>query len=357
MKSLLPILVLIPCVALSAQAQVASSWPSTPPAGSSAARVSQRPFVASERGPYHTRWVSAQPRTNSAGRVFFRTNSFIELGAGINRQVGNQWVASTPRIEPAPSGAVASGAGHQVRFSSDLNTQGAIQVTGPDGRIIRSQLVGLSYFDTSTGSNVLIAVTKSCQGVILPSKKAAFYADALSGVKADVTYRYSASGADQDVTIRQQLPAPEEWGLISQSTELQIITEYLDIPTSVRAAADDDAIEFGAMHFAPGRAFALQPTAGQTPVTLKVRRHSQPEQAAGLAAKGQGTSHAAVSSAPRSRRTQCTHAAGQNQRKRGGLRVRLGSHTDRRRQRRFLHLPEWQHVSAERPLHRHQCHV
>jgi hypothetical protein len=90
-----------------------------------------------------------------------RTNAFVELGTGINRRVGNEWVASTPAIEPAPGGALGSGGRHQVRFSSDLNTQGAIQLTGPDGRRIRSQILGLIYYDAASGTNVLIAATKS----------------------------------------------------------------------------------------------------------------------------------------------------------------------------------------------------
>jgi hypothetical protein len=268
MKTPVPILVLLAWATLPSPAQPQQSGATLPPAGPSGSARPKPAFAASERGAGYTRWTSVQCRTNAAGRILTRTTAFVELGAGINRWDGNQWVASAPEINAAPGGALGSGAGHQVRFASDLNTQGAVQVTGPDGRTIRSHIIGLSYFDSATGSNVVIALTKSCQGVILPSKKAALYADAFNGVKADVTYRYSASGVDQDVTLRQQLPAPEEWGLSSQSTELQIITEYLDIPTSVRAGAAEDDIEFGAMHFAPGRAFALEPAAGQTPMML-----------------------------------------------------------------------------------------
>ena len=273
MKTLFPILVLVSCATHSAQAQFNLPSAAAPPTPTSAATAPQRAFAASERGPYHTRWTSVQCRTNAAGRVFTRTNSFVELGAGINRLLDNQWAASTPRIEPAPGGAVGSGARHRVQFSSDLNTRGATQVTGPDGRTIRSHIIGLSYYDASTGTNVLIAVTKSCQGVILPSKKAALYPDAFTGVKADITYRYSASGLEQDVTLRAQLPAPEDYGLSSQTTELEILTEYLDTPTSYRAGAAEDQVEFGAMHFAPGRAFALEPPPGQTPMAVNVNRH------------------------------------------------------------------------------------
>jgi len=34
---------------------------------------------------------------------------------------------------------------------------GAVVLTGPDGRTIRSQILGLSYYDAASGTNVLIA--------------------------------------------------------------------------------------------------------------------------------------------------------------------------------------------------------
>jgi hypothetical protein len=144
-----------------------------------------------------------------------RTNSFVELGAGLNRWVGNQWVASMPEIQPAPSGALGSNARHQVWFASDLSTQGAVVLTGPDGRTIRSQILGLSYYDAASGTNVLIATTKSCQGQILPSKRQVLYTNAFSGVYADIRYTYTAAGLEQDVLLGQQLPAPENYGLNS----------------------------------------------------------------------------------------------------------------------------------------------
>ena len=209
MKTRLAILALFPCAMLSAPAQVQQSRAATPPAPALTATAPQGAFAPTERGGYHTRWTRVESETNSAGRVFTCTNSIVELGAGLNRQAGTQWVASTPEIEPAPGGARGSQARHQVQFSSNLKTRGAVEITGPDGRKIRSQLIGLIYYDTASSNSVVIAETKSSLGQILPSKTQVLYADGFAGVKADVRYTYTAAGLEQDVILREQLPAPE----------------------------------------------------------------------------------------------------------------------------------------------------
>ena len=269
MKTVLPTLLLLSWATLSAQAQFIPSGATARLPGSSPGTGPRPAFAAAERGAQYTRWISVQSRTNSSGRVLVRTNSFVELGAGINRLVGNQWVASRPLIEPVPGGAKGSQARHQVRFGNDLNTQGAIELTGPDGRRIRSHVLGLAYYDTSTGTNVLIAVTKSCQGRILSSQKQVVYADGFDGAVADVRYTYTGSGLEQDVIIRAQLPAPEAYGLNSGTTELQILTEYLDTPTRHRPGAADDEIEFGSMRMGRGHASPMGQPAGY----LRVATH------------------------------------------------------------------------------------
>jgi hypothetical protein len=273
MKHLFPGFALLSCAILSVQTQLQPLRAATAPALPQSATAPKRAFVPSERGPYYTRWISVDSKTNSAGRVLLRTNSFVELGAGLNRWVGSQWVASMPQIQPAPGGALGSNARHQVWFASDLNTQGAVALTGPDGRSIRSQILGLSYYDAANGTNVLIATTKSCQGQILPSQRQVLYTNAFAGVRADVCYSYTAAGLEQDVIVGQQLPAPEAYGLNSQTSELEILTEYLDVPTRCVPGVSEDVIEFGAMHFARGRAFPSQQPQGRMPIKLQVSRH------------------------------------------------------------------------------------
>ena len=262
MKTRLPILVLCSCTMLSAQAQFQQSGAAALPTLSSSVPPTKGAFAPTERGPYHTRWTWVEYMTNSAGKVFPHTNSFMELGAGINRQVGNQWVASAPEIEPATGGANGSNARHQVQFASDLKTRGGIGVTGPDGRKIRSHLIGLIYYDTASSNTVLIAETKSCQGQILPSKHQVLYADGFTGVKADVRYGYTVAGVEQDVILREQLPAPEAYGMDPKTTELEVLTEYLDAPTRHTASVSGDEIEFGSMHLAKGHTFSLGQTNG-----------------------------------------------------------------------------------------------
>src|ERR1051325_7536396 len=56
---------------------------------------------------------------------------------------------SSERIEPRPGGAVARFGQHKVVFANNLNTVGAISVVTSDCKLLRSNVLGLSYYDTS----------------------------------------------------------------------------------------------------------------------------------------------------------------------------------------------------------------
>ena len=53
-----------------------------------------------------------------------------------------------------PDGAQAANSGHQVAFLGNINAQGSVHVTTPEGKHLRSNLLGLSYFDTASGNSV-----------------------------------------------------------------------------------------------------------------------------------------------------------------------------------------------------------
>jgi hypothetical protein len=140
-----------------------------------------------------------------------------------------------------------------------------------DGKELRSHVLGLAYYDTASGKSVLIAELKDCQGEILGSNQVV-YADAFNGVSADVRFRYTRAGMEQDVILRKQPPAPEAFGLASSSSVLQVWTEFLAAPTpnitAIPAVAGsssdlpDQSLDFGAMRMIEGQAFL----AGQDPL-------------------------------------------------------------------------------------------
>jgi hypothetical protein len=121
-----------------------------------------------ERGPHHRVMASVTWSTNAAGRAFAHTNLYTELATGMHRLLeGGGWVPSSTRIEVVPGGAIARNGPHVVSFPATIATP--VECVTPDGRRLRSIILGLSYLDTSTGDSVLLAELKNSAGQLLPT--------------------------------------------------------------------------------------------------------------------------------------------------------------------------------------------
>ena len=118
-----------------------------------------------ERGPHHRVWERLEYEPAPDGRQIPRPHRYIELATGMHYWDGSQWKESQELIEAYPGGAVARHGQHKVIFTYNLATLGAIDMELPDGNRLRSHVLGLSYFDTASGKNVLIAGVKDCTGV------------------------------------------------------------------------------------------------------------------------------------------------------------------------------------------------
>ncbi|MGA2891106.1 MAG: hypothetical protein ABSE51_24075, partial [Terracidiphilus sp.] len=128
-----------------------------------------------------------------------------------------------------PSCAISQFGQYQVIFANDINSAGAIDIQTPDGKRLRSNILGLAYYDTSTGNSVMIAQVQSSQGELISSNQILF-PDAFSGVNADVRYTYKKGAFEQDVILREQPPTPESLGLNSETTEIEVLTAIINPP-------------------------------------------------------------------------------------------------------------------------------
>lgn len=200
-----------------------------------------------------------------SGTVVTNTHRYVELATGLNHLVNGQYVPSTENIVISPDGrsAMATNGQHQVYFPGNIYS-GDIKLVMPNGKMLQSQPIGLSYSDET--KSVLLAVVTNSTGAILPSGNQVIYSHAFDGVDADLRYTYTKAGLEQDLVLRQQPPDPSALGLNPASTRLQMLTEFVSSPQpSVTAASlptaagnlENDSIWFGTMHMGQGKAFLL----------------------------------------------------------------------------------------------------
>jgi len=215
-----------------------------------------------DQGANHRVWQRQVFERAPDGRIVSRPHQFTELASGMNYQdAQGNWVPSQEIIEPSAQGAVAQQGQYQVIFANNLNTAGAIDMHTPDGKELRSNILGLGYYDSSTGQAVLIAQIQDSYGALTADNQV-MYSDAFDGVKADVQYTYRKGGFEQDVILREQPPTPDTFGMNPATTQLEVFTEFLNPPTATITDTMDDTgamldenISWGATQIGHGKAF------------------------------------------------------------------------------------------------------
>src|SRR6266566_7200807 len=102
--------------------------------------------VSVDAGPHHRTWQTVKVERNKQGQQFTTTNSYVELATGMNvwSETEGTWVAASDQIELVNGGAVAAKTQHKLTFLPNLNDrEPPIDLFLPDGRPLRSQIVGL----------------------------------------------------------------------------------------------------------------------------------------------------------------------------------------------------------------------
>jgi len=223
------------------------------------------PYKVIETGPNHRIWQRETYEPMPGGQIATHIHSYTELASGLNYQDSTgKWVPSQAKIETFAGGAVARHGQHQVIFANNLNTAGAIDEQTPDGKRLRSNILGLMYFDPSTGQAVQIAQLQDSEGELIADDKV-IYPNAFAGVQADVLFTYRLDGMEQDVILREQPPTPEAYGMNPDTAELEVFTEFInpptanimDLETDNQESDIDQAIGWGATSLGKGRAFSI----------------------------------------------------------------------------------------------------
>lgn len=226
-----------------------------------------------ERGMHHRLWQTVSSSTDENGNMNYQTNSFTELRSGICYEEDGKWYDSVEEIELHPDGAFAQRAPHKVFFSPNLNEEGAVELISPEGMRLKGGPLGLAYYDKEKHQSVWIARIQDCKGELYSSNQVV-YRDAMDGILCSVRYTYKLGSFEQDVILHEAPPAPEEYGFSSETTFLEVISDFQEIPedftirqyvSEAKTEAgkvvgkdwEDNQLEFGSMRMAAGKAFSL----------------------------------------------------------------------------------------------------
>ncbi len=95
----------------------------------------------------------------------------------------------------------------------------------PSGQMFALQPLGLYYFDAASGKTAQVAaVDPEVNGLLLPPNRVVYRK--VFGDVGDLMYVYGVNGFDQSVILVAAVPPPEEFGLPSASTRLEVWTAF-----------------------------------------------------------------------------------------------------------------------------------
>jgi len=221
-------------------------------------------FAIVSRTPYSRVWQKQSLATNQAGIVRANIQSFTEVRSGICRtdNTTGALVDSSDQVDLVADGAQAIHGQHQAHWAANANTPGgAVRLVTIGGAVLQSTVFGVSYWDSSTDTNLLLGSIQDSQGVLNGNQVT--YENAFGGniIKADIVYTYNVEGFEQCIVFREQLPNPSVYGLSLEHTYVQVLTEFFNPPAAVTQSAqvdgvtNDEFLNFGDMSIGIGQAF------------------------------------------------------------------------------------------------------
>src|ERR1051326_642044 len=224
------------------------------------------------------RYISLDPL--GALQAFEATQTNPPINIQTNGPIlGLNPITTTGTITIQSNGAVAQFAPHKAFFASNPNTMEAVQLTIPDraGQLqLKSHLVGLGFWDSTTGETVLFAAPQDCVGEV--SGSTVRYTNALDGTDAEITYTYAWDNFDQTIVLRKKIPEPAALNMTNNPANLRlvVITEFIDPPEPLRVpgtidlraknqlfgiqsedSIPDETLYFGSMRMAGGKMLLL----------------------------------------------------------------------------------------------------
>jgi RHS repeat-associated protein len=192
--------------------------------------------VVVDKGAHYRTWRRVVLEQQPDGTTTERESVYTELGTGLNAFRDGSWVPAEEVLTIGADAVLGDRGQHFVRLPLNINTLGGIEFSKDDKRF-RSHVLGLAFTDAATGQSVLIAELQDSKAEQF-TKNSIIYRSAFRGpFQADLRYTYTLAGLEQDVIIRESLPAPSDYGLPPESTRLEIFSEFIESPQPAKQFA------------------------------------------------------------------------------------------------------------------------
>ncbi|MCX6902616.1 MAG: hypothetical protein NTW03_03900, partial [Verrucomicrobia bacterium] len=132
------------------------------------------------------------------GKPVQTTHRYTELASGLNaRDASGNFVPAHPEFTLTADGAEAQGTGHKIRLYGDIGQDGAVEVTTPEGIVLRSHPLSIGYYDPTDGRSVVLAIATNAGGWLVASNEIVF-SNCFTGLKASILYRNTRAGFSQN---------------------------------------------------------------------------------------------------------------------------------------------------------------
>lgn len=243
-----------------------------------------------ERGAHQLHWERVTWSTNRYGEAEPRTNTFVELGTGLNffDETTQQWQPSREEWQAYPGAIVAQAGQHKVILGHNLNLGGSVDVLAADGVRLISNPVGLGFYDPVDGRHALLAEIKDCAPEWGATTNEIIFRDCFDGIRGSIRYRYTRAGLHQYVALEQRLQLPAGF---SDRTRLEFYTEFAPNTPLPRITLQvlrhekkpalraqmvepdfmDSHLDFGQMAMGAGLAFVVGNTADERAIRVGKR--------------------------------------------------------------------------------------
>ncbi len=197
-------------------------------------------------------YADGSTRVEEAGR------GYTELAGGLNYRTQNgEWKLSTLGQDVQADGSIAyTQLAATLNFANNANQNAVVEIRHAGGKVARSAVAGLSYYDSASGKSYVFAWLKNSSARRFDG--GVYYPDAFEGAGADIRYKVDRVKVQQDVVL-YSLPNPTRFGMNPKSTWLSVLTELLDADLAVADVWRDDLAKPEDRNEAPLEVWSLSP--------------------------------------------------------------------------------------------------